>query len=47
MMRTVLAIIVVAIPLAMVGWVFVFAMCKVAARPTPPVNGPVGEDGDD
>lgn len=42
----VLLIAVVAIPLGMVAVVFVFALAKVAAKPTPPVYGPVGEDHD-
>ena len=42
----VLLIAVVAIPLGMVAGVFAFSLAKVAAKPTPPVHGPVGEDHD-
>jgi hypothetical protein len=42
----VLLIAVVAVPLALVAAVFAFALAKVAAKPTPPVHGPVGEDHD-
>lgn len=39
-----LLIAVVAVPLAVVAVVFAIALAKVAAKPTPPVCGPVGED---
>jgi hypothetical protein len=42
----VLLIAVVAVPLGMVAVVFAFALARVAAKPTPPVCGPVGEDRD-
>lgn len=45
-MTSVLLIAVVAIPLGMAAAVFVFALARVAAKPTPPVHGPVGEDHD-
>ena len=45
-MTVLLLIAVVAVPLGIVAGVFVFALAKVAAKPTPPVYGPVGEDHD-
>ena len=45
-MTVVLLIAVVAVPLGMIAVVFVLALARVAAKPTPPVYGPVGEDHD-
>ena len=42
-MTVVLLIAVVAVPLGMVAVVFVLALARVAAKPTPPACGPVGE----
>jgi len=41
-----LLIAVIAAPLAAVAAVFALALARVAAKPTPPVCGPVGEDRD-
>lgn len=41
-----LLIAVIAVPLAVVGALFALALARVAAKPTPPVYGPVGEDHD-
>jgi hypothetical protein len=41
-MKTLLVCLVIAIPLLMLFAIWVRALCWAAAKPTPPVTGPVG-----